>query len=218
LSSPELIDYYRRRAGEYEEIYAWPDRQADLDVLRKEIPARLAGREVLEVACGTGYWTELIARAAKRIVATDVALEPMAIARAKAYTCPVEIRTADAYALDESLGSFNGAFAGFWWSHVPLSRREDFLRSLHSRLEGRSRVVLFDNRYVEGAMHPIVETDAEGNTYQRRRLADGAEHRVLKNFPSEDELRRCLTGFASTVRYLSYLPLQYYWLLEYRLP
>jgi len=215
LSSPELIDYYRRRAGEYEQIYAWQDRQPDLDVLRQEIPARLAGRSVLEIACGTGYWTERISRTAKRIVATDVAPEPMAIARSKSYACPVEFRSADAYALDPSLGSFDAAFAGFWWSHVALSRRQDFLRSLHSRLARGARVVLFDNRYVEGAMHAIAETDPEGNTYQRRRLADGSENRVLKNFPSEDDLRRVLTGVASTVRYT---PLHYYWLLDYRLP
>jgi SAM-dependent methyltransferase len=214
LSSPELIDYYRRRAGEYERIYAWPERQADLDVLRKEIPGRLTGRTVLEIACGTGYWTERIARTAKRVVATDVAPEPMAIARAKDYACPVELRSADAYELAPSLGSFDAAFAGFWWSHVPLSRRAGFLHSLHSRLAAGARVVLFDNRYVEGAMHPLVETDAEGNTYQRRRLADGSDNRVLKNFPSEEELRGCFAGHAATVEYL---PLQYYWLVEYTL-
>jgi demethylmenaquinone methyltransferase/2-methoxy-6-polyprenyl-1,4-benzoquinol methylase len=215
LSSPELIDYYRRRAAEYEKIYAWPERQADLDLLRKEIPARLAGCEVLEIACGTGYWTERIAATAKRIVATDLAAEPMAIARAKSYGCPVEFRVADAYALDEAAGAFDGAFAGFWWSHVPMSRRAAFLRSLHSRLERSARVLMFDNRYVEGAMHPIVETDAEGNTYQRRRLGDGSEHRVLKNFPSEQDLRRSLIGLASTVRYTA---LHYYWFVDYRLP
>jgi demethylmenaquinone methyltransferase/2-methoxy-6-polyprenyl-1,4-benzoquinol methylase len=215
LSSPELVDYYRRRAAEYEQIYAWPERQADLEVLRREIPARLAGRVLLEVACGTGYWTEHIARTAKHIVATDLAEETLAIARTKRYACPVELRHADAYELDATLGSFDAAFAGFWWSHVPLSGRTAFLRSLHARLQPAASVVMFDNRYVEGAMPPIAETDAQGNTYQHRRLADGSEHRVLKNFPSEEELRRSLVGLASTVRYL---PLQYYWLLEYRLP
>ena len=215
MSSPELIDYYRRRAGEYEEIYAWPERQADLSILKESIPGILKGRNVLEIACGTGYWTQLIARTAKRIVATDLAPEPMAIARGKDYGgCPVELRIADAYALDPSLGSFDAAFAGFWWSHVPLARRGAFLASLHARLQPGARVVMFDNRYVAGAMHAIAERDAGGNTYQRRRLADGSENRVLKNFPDEAELRACFS-FAG---FLAYTPLQYYWLLEYRLP
>lgn len=214
MSSPELVDYYRRRAGEYEEIYAWPERQVDLDVLRKEIPARLAGCAVLEVASGTGYWTERISAEAKRIVAVDVAPEPMALARAKAYACPVELRIADAYALPESLGTFDAAFAGFWWSHVPVLRREAFLQSLHARLKPGSRVVMFDNRYVPDAMHRIAETDAEGNTYQRRRLADGSENRVLKNFPSQADLAQCFGRFIA----FSYMPLAHYWLIDYRLP
>ena len=214
MSSPELIDYYRRRAGEYERIYAWPERQDDLAFLKKAIPQALRGCHVLEVACGTGYWTERLSHAARRIVATDVAEEPMAIARAKAYGCPVELRIADAYALDESLGRFDGAFAGFWWSHVPLSRRAAFLESLHARLAPGARVVMFDNRYVEGAMHPVVERDAEGNTYQRRALDDGSENRVLKNFPSREELQRDFGRFPG----YAWRPLTYYWLLEYRLP
>jgi len=44
LESAELIAYYRRRAGEYEAIYAKPERQADLAILRKQIPERLGGR------------------------------------------------------------------------------------------------------------------------------------------------------------------------------
>lgn len=73
---------------------------------------------------------------------------------------------------------------------------------------------MFDNRYVAAAMHPIAERDAEGNSYQHRRLADGSENRVLKNFPDEAELRACFAQFRSLV----YTPLEYYWLLEYRLP
>lgn len=218
MSSPELIDYYRRRAGEYERIYSWPERQEDLAVLNKAIPHALRGCHVLEVACGTGYWTERISHTAKRIVATDIAAEPMAIARAKAYRCPVELRIADAYALDEAIdpapGLFDGAFAGFWWSHVPLSRRAAFLQSLHARLAPGARVVMFDNRYVEGAMHPIAETDAEGNTYQRRLLDDGSENRVLKNFPSREALAQDFGRFPG----YAYTALRYYWLLEYRRP
>ena len=35
--------YYRRRAAEYEAIYSWPERQADLARLREKIPAVLRG-------------------------------------------------------------------------------------------------------------------------------------------------------------------------------
>jgi demethylmenaquinone methyltransferase/2-methoxy-6-polyprenyl-1,4-benzoquinol methylase len=211
LGSAELVDYYRRRAAEYEAIYAKPERQADLALLRQKIPDRLRGACVLEIACGTGYWTQLVASVAARVVATDVAEEPMRIARAKRYGGNVEFSLADAYALPESLGTFNAALAVFWWSHVPRERIGAFLASLHARLEPGARVVMMDNRYVEGSSTPITEIDAQGNTYQPRRLGDGSLVRVLKNFPSEEELRSQLPGVCCEA-------LEYYWLAEYRLP
>ena len=215
MASPELVDYYRRRAREYEAIYAKPERQADLAVLRQAVPERLAGRRVLEIACGTGYWTTLVAARAASIVATDMADEPMAIARSKAYP-PGRVRfeKADAYDLPAALGRFDGALAMFWWSHIPLKQVGRFLASLHARLEPGARVVLFDNLYIDGSSTPIAERDAEGNTYQLRALADGSENRVLKNFPSEKDLRAALAPHAAR---FTYRALEYYWLLEYEL-
>ena len=212
-SDKGLVDYYVRRAGEYEAIYARPERQADLAVLRKSIPERFTGKTVLEIACGTGYWTQEIARSAKRVLATDVSEEPMRIAQAKGYPAgKVAFETADAYALGEALGRFDAAFAGFWWSHVPRERIAEFLGSLHARLEPGSRVLLLDNLYVEGNSTAIGDIDAHGNTYQMRRLGDGTRVRVLKNFFSEEDLRAQLAPHATEIYYL---PFKYYWLAEY---
>jgi len=211
----ELVDYYRRRAGEYEAIYALPERQADLARLRSAVAARLAGTRVLELACGTGYWTTLIATVAKSVLATDFSEEPMRIARAKSYP-PAKVRfeLADAYALEATLGRFDAAFAGFWWSHVPRERIDEFLASLHARLEPGARVLLLDNLYVEGNSTPVAEVDKAGNTYQMRTLGDGSRVRVLKNFVSQTELRE---RFAPCAASFSFEALQYYWLADYRL-
>ena len=215
MASPELVEYYRRRAGEYEAIYAKPERQADLAVLRQVVPQRLAGRRILEIACGTGYWTALVAPLAMSVVATDMADEPMAIAKAKSYPANrVRFEQADAYDLSDALGRFDGALAMFWWSHVPLKQIGRFLTSLHHRLESGARVVLFDNRYIDGSSTPVAERDAEGNTYQLRSLADGSQNRVLKNFPTETDLRAALSPHATR---FSYRALEYYWLAEYDL-
>jgi protein-L-isoaspartate O-methyltransferase len=210
LQSAELIEYYRRRAGEYEAIFAKPERQSDLLTLKKKLADLLKRARVLEVACGTGYWTTVIASAADSVTATDVAEEPMNIARAKPYPKKnASFVEADAYALPQSLGRFDAAFAGFWWSHVPRERIAEFTASLHARLQPGARVVMFDNLYVDGNSTPIVETDAAGNTYQLRELADGSRFRVLKNYPTRDELRALFPG-------IHYRALQYYWLAEYK--
>ena len=210
MQSAELIEYYRRRAGEYEAIFAKPERQSDLLTLKKKLADLLKRARVLEVACGTGYWTTVIASAADSVTATDVAEEPMNIARAKPYPKKnASFVEADAYALPQSLGRFDAAFAGFWWSHVPRERIAEFTASLHARLQPGARVVMFDNLYVDGNSTPIVETDAAGNTYQLRELADGSRFRVLKNYPTRDELRALFPG-------IHYRALQYYWLAEYK--
>jgi demethylmenaquinone methyltransferase/2-methoxy-6-polyprenyl-1,4-benzoquinol methylase len=211
LALPELVEYYRRRAAEYEAIYAKPERQADLAVLRRAIPAMLRGARVLEIACGTGYWTQLVAGVAAEVVATDLAEEPMRIAQSKSYKKPPTFSFADAYVLPDFLGRFDGALAVFWWSHIPRQRIGEFLASLHARLEPGARVVLMDNRFVEGSSTAISEIDAQGNTYQLRRLGDGSQLRVLKNFPSEAELRSHLPSS------LNVQTLEYYWLADYRL-
>ncbi len=207
-----LEAYYARRAAEYEKIFDKPERQADLARMRSDIPALFEGRRVLEIACGTGYWTPLIAARAKSVLALDYNEETLAIARTKAYPrANVDFVRGDAYALPAWKEKFSACYAGFWWSHVPLSRLDDFLRGLHERLEPGAVVAFMDNRYVERSSTPLSRRDAQGNTYQTRRLADGSTHEVLKNFPTPRELRERL---GSHVRVTDY---EYYWIATYRI-
>ncbi len=208
-----LKDYYAARAREYERIYAKPERQADLRRLESLLPPMLAGRHILEIACGTGYWTRFLAREAKGIVAVDANHETLAIAAEKSLPADrVSFRLADAYSLPGNLGLFDGAFAGFWWSHVPMRARRSFLATLNERLVPGARVVFLDNLFVEGNSTPISYRDGDGNSYQRRRLEDGSEHVVLKNFPAEAELRADMAAFGQNTNFIRF---QYYWLFSY---
>ena len=81
----KLAAYYAQRAAEYERIYAKPERQADLAALKAQIGKLVAGKRVLELACGTGYWTEVIAASAAQVTALDVNEEVLRIARTKSY-------------------------------------------------------------------------------------------------------------------------------------
>jgi len=207
--------YYAQRAREYERVYDKPERQADLAQLRVDVPALFTGTRVLEIACGTGYWTPLIAAQAAAVLALDNAEETLAIARSKQYPkANVRFEQGDAYRLPEWPEAFSACFAGFWWSHVPLGRLDAFLSGLGGRLAPGARVVFLDNRYVEGSSTPILRRDADGNGYQARRLADGSSHEVLKNFPAPGELEARLAQHGSEVRVREY---QYYWLATYRI-
>ena len=204
--------YYAARANEYDQIYLKPERQKDLREIECWLPDVFCGRTVLEVACGTGYWTRFLARTSTAVVAVDASPETLRVAQTRLPPDKVRLLVGDAYKLDVSLAGFDGAFAGFWWSHVPYARIEGFLRGFHAALTPGAKVVLLDNRFVAGSSTPIAGQDAEGNTYQERKLADGSVHRVLKNFPSREDLVRTVAGVAHEVRHHAW---KYYWALEY---
>jgi len=210
-----MLDYYRRRATYYERVYQKPERQTELRAMEAWLPAVFKGRRVLEVACGTGWWTPFGARDAASWLATDLNPETMEVARAKAMPAQVRFETVDAYSLAE-LGAqtFDGAFAGCWWSHVPLARLAGWLATLHARLEPGARVVMLDNSFMQTSSTPLSRRDDEGNTYQNRTLDDGSVHEVLKNFPTRDQAVAMLGARARDPQWVSY---EHYWVLSYLL-
>ena len=211
----DLRAYYSRRVREYERVYAKTERQGDLAILRACLPTLLAGRKVLEVACGTGYWTQPVACRARSICAVDASPEVLDFARLKFYQHHnVDFVQGDAYVLDGVASDCDAGLAAFWISHVPCERLSDFLGRFHARLDAGARCVLLDNRYVAGSSTPIHRTDAHANTYQLRQLRDGSVHDVLKNFPDEESLRQVLGAWSTDIEYVA---LDYYWYVVYQL-
>jgi demethylmenaquinone methyltransferase/2-methoxy-6-polyprenyl-1,4-benzoquinol methylase len=210
-----MRSYYAQRAATYERVYHKPERQTDLRAMQAWLPAQFAGRHVLEIACGTGWWTAHGARNCAHWLATDINPETMAVARAKSLPACVRFAEIDAYTLTGLEGQrFDAAFAGFWWSHVPLARLPGWLDLLHSKLDPGARVVFLDNSFVRTSNTPIARRDDAGNTYQNRRLDDGSVHEVLKNFPTRDEAF-ALLGERDVER--EWIAHEHYWILSYRL-
>jgi SAM-dependent methyltransferase len=211
-----MARYYAERASYYERVYFKPERQPDLRRMEADLPAHFVGRDVLEIACGTGWWTPHGARDCASWLATDLNDETMQIARRKALPeSKVRFQVLDAYALD-GLGEarFNAAFAGCWWSHVPLARLRPWLARLHDRLAPGARVVMLDNSFVQTSNLPISRRDGDGNTYQVRTLDDGSTCEVVKNFPTADEAVAALGPRARDARWTAY---EHYWMLAYDL-
>jgi SAM-dependent methyltransferase len=210
----QLADYYRARAAEYDAVYAKPERQDDLHKVRRLLAGTVRGR-VLEIAAGTGYWTQALSASADAVTATDVNAEPLEVARSRQYgPAPVTFQLADAYALHEVPGQFDTAFIGFFWSHVLRADLPRFLHGLRARLGPGASVTVLDNRYVPGSSTPISRTTQEGDTYQRRALSDGTEYEILKNFPGRDQFTADVTAVAADVEWT---PLRYFWLATFQL-
>lgn len=211
----KLAAYYAQRAAEYERIYAKPERQPDLRALEARIQEMFAGRRVLELACGTGYWTPFIASGAAQVTALDLNEEVLAIARTKKHADKVDFVKGSAYEIPDFGRKHDALFAGFWWSHVPLERLDGFLIDCQSAVAPGALIAFLDNRYVEGSSTPLSRRDAQGNAYQLRNLDDGSTHEVMKNFPSESELiqRVSRLGWGAHVDLL-----EHYWLLSWWAP
>jgi demethylmenaquinone methyltransferase/2-methoxy-6-polyprenyl-1,4-benzoquinol methylase len=210
----ETARYYSERASYYERVYQKPERQSDLRKMEAYLTQAFVGRRVLEVACGTGWWTPFGALLSKSWLATDLNNETIEIAKQKKLPQDkVNFKIVDAYSFEQlNDDSFDGAFAGCWWSHIPLQRLQGWLDKLHTRLEPGAKVIVLDNSYVQTSNLPISRKDEDGNTYQIRTLDDGSIYEVVKNFPSSDEARLSLGARAKDVQWIQF---HHYWVMEY---
>lgn len=181
--------YYRRRAGEYDAT-AYGDvvaARARIDRLVAEM--RPSGR-VLEIACGTGLWTEALAGVADTVTALDVAPEAVAIARDRVGSSNVSFVVADVFSWTTT-ARFDVVFFSAWLSHVPTSRFERFWQLLRGLLAEGGRV-LFVDEHVEGRDK---ETYVPGeDEIVERRLQDGSTFQIVKNFVDPPRLERRLRG------------------------
>jgi demethylmenaquinone methyltransferase/2-methoxy-6-polyprenyl-1,4-benzoquinol methylase len=212
----DLASYYRERAKEYDKVYLIPEEQGDL-VKATEIFQRLfSQKQVLEIACGTGYWTEQISKTATSILATDVNESVIEIARSRKLSKNVVFEVADMYSLTPK-AKYDALFGGFIWSHILLQDLDNFLYKITGFLKPNATVAFIDSKLAEGSSHSIkriAKTDEQGNTYQIRNLEDSTTHLVLKNFPSREFLNQKLSRFS---KHVNYIDLEYYWIVFYKL-
>jgi SAM-dependent methyltransferase len=212
MSEEALLQYYEARAEHYDGIYAGsPPPWVALMVA--DLQRTLTGRRVLEVACGTGHWTELAAAVAEHVTAADASPAMRAIAATTLAECAnVRIAAADAYRLEDVGRDFTGGLAMQWLSHVPRARWPEFLTGWHACLVPGAQVFLADNQLTPPWDALLVQDGAD--SYEPRELPDGTEHLVLKNYPSEGELRVLFAPYED----LRITMGERWWWLSYRLP
>lgn len=214
--SLSLPEYYSRRAGVYEEVYHRDDslRQAEITGLKQTLRTTFQDQDVLEVACGTGYWTSVVAEAANSITAVDAAEGMLREARTKSLPADrVRFVAGDAYDLPAVPGTFTAGFAGFWFSHVPKTRIAEFLNGFHRKLTSGAPVMFFDNVHVPEFGGELLASDGAGDTYKRRTLPDGSTCDVLKNYYSADELRQLFTPWSQGLPRV--VIGRFYWVVSY---
>jgi SAM-dependent methyltransferase len=191
------LAYYGLRAGEYDgDLYEDPGTTDRLELLLTELAP--TGR-ALELACGTGVWTELLASRVQSLIAIDGSPQMLTAARQRLGGRAVTLLEADLFDWRPA-DQYDTVFFAFWLSHVPPSRFETFWGTLRDAVGAGGRVLFVDTgpeeamfeRFVPGSSIPMVE----------RQLRDGSTHRVVKVLyePRDLALRLAAIGWSADIR------------------
>lgn len=211
MADRETEKYYHRRAAEYEQIYHRnnPDRRKELADEVGRLRDLATDQRVLEIACGTGYWTKVMAATAKAIDAIDLAPEMIREAEGKAYGCPVAFSVADMNAMKVDPGKYDLVALGFWFSHHPRQQYDQLFDLLTRPLRKDGRIWMIDNNPpAEGPQQHHVRYDRHGNNYKHRFLDNGERHTILKNYFDREALEAVL---APRFEIESLIHQTYYW-------
>lgn len=199
--------YYADRAVNYDDTAGYTNAQSNK--LRKGMKIQyqrfFKGHKVLEIACGTGYWTKVVAETAHSVMATDINRTMLSIARKRlANYKNVKFSITDAYKLDRIPGGFSAAFSHWWWSHMPKSKIKIFLINLHKKLQPGARALFTD--HLPGYTHKKVKVinNKSGDRLEERLLANGEKCYVIKNFPTKKEIYSYLSGIARNIKFKKY--------------
>jgi len=179
----EQKSFYRARAAEYDE---WQHQVGILDAALNAFGAR---GNVLELAGGTGWWTQRLAETADHLTVVDSSPETLALNRERVGRPDVHYKVADLFDWHPD-SRYDVVFFSFWLSHVPRARFGDFWALVRAWLNPNGRVFLIDNRNDplggSSARDPYVV--GYGTDMHVRTLGDGSRHRVVKVMYEPDEL------------------------------
>jgi len=208
----EMQTYYRERAREYDEWFyrqgrynSSPETNARWFAEVDEVFAALTSfhftGDVLELASGTGIWTEWLVRTASTVTAVDASPEMIEINRARVGSRHVSYLQADLFHWQPEQ-TYDGVFFGFWISHVPLERLDGFLRSVAAMLHPGGKVFFVDSQREPTSAAAHQQMPVQDSQTMTRILNDGRSFEIVKNFydPADLATHCTSTGFDITIR------------------
>lgn len=198
----EQLDYYRARAQEYDQWWLregrydrgleaneqWFSESSELATVLEVFQP--SGR-VLELACGTGIWSEKLLPFSLSLTVVDGSREMLELAKHR--LCSPKIRYVEANIFDwEPAETFDTVFFSFWLSHVPPEKFDEFWELVDRCLAPRGRFFFVDSRHEPTSTAEDQPLPGPEAVTMRRRLNDGREFQVYKIFYERPELEKRL--------------------------
>ncbi|MEZ5360457.1 MAG: class I SAM-dependent methyltransferase [Candidatus Zixiibacteriota bacterium] len=210
MNNDQTIEYYQKRAREYDKIYFRNDslRQAEIHYLYALSRRVLVGRDILDIACGTGFWTRIVSDAVQSVIGLDINSGTLEVAREKTYRCPVDFIEGDFLNIGQLPKKVNGLLATFVMSHI---KRQDYgaLKETIARHVPPGSPIFFCDNNLICEVKPELIPDEEGiNTYKKRILENGEEYTILKNYFEADELKSIFSDWGEITDFYFR---KYYW-------
>lgn len=195
----EQKNYYRARAAEYDQ---WFFRQGRYDrgedhkkkwfdeagQVVAELETFVPYGDVLEFAGGTGIWSVRLANAAESLTVVDASEEMIQINRSKVGDGEAAYVLHDIFSFEPER-RFDFVFFGFWLSHVPSERFEEFWDLVRRCLKPGGKFFFVDSvreSQSTAVDHKLSDED-DGETLVRK-LNDGREFRIYKLFYQPQDL------------------------------
>lgn len=205
----EQIAYYEARAHEYDEMLRRsgsylgavrhqhargdaPDDHVGFDRLTQVLAEFNPVGDVLEIACGTGLWTERLAQTATRITAIDASPASIALNRDRVRSDRVDYVATDIFKWTPP-HPYDTVFFGFWLTHVPPGRFESFFDLVRRCLKPDGRVLFFDEVRLNISDEWEQRLD-ESSGATLRPLDDGRSFRMVKVYYEPNGLEARLRG------------------------
>ncbi|MCC5636965.1 class I SAM-dependent methyltransferase [Nostoc sp. CHAB 5844] len=208
----QQIEYYSARANEYDEWFYRIGRYDrgeknnqrwfnEVAIVKDALHKISAVDDILELASGTGIWTQELLGIGKKITAIDASEEVIAINRSKLGLPSVKYYIFDLFTWQPDT-EYDLVFFAFWLSHVPPNLLNSFLTKVNQSVRIGGQIFIIDSRFepTSTANNHILEDDR--NIYQTRNLNDGQEFQIVKIFYQPDELQDKLkqVGFQAEVK------------------
>jgi len=199
----QQIEYYRARASEYDEWWYSKGRydkgealnqqwEAEGQIVRDALHKIPKQAHILELAPGTGIWTQELVKIGEKVTAVDASAEMITINKAKVQSDKVDYIQADLFEWQPEQ-QFDMIFFAFWLSHVPPEKFENFLKRVSMMLKPGGTLFIVDslrNKMATAKNQNMLES----SHIHQRILNDGREFRIIKVFYQQDGLQSDLAS------------------------
>jgi ubiquinone/menaquinone biosynthesis C-methylase UbiE len=185
-----MFRYYDERASEYEEAYVLGTGTAsipDPDVFRREVSLltrmveHFARGQLVDLACGTGYWLPHYVAGCSSITLIDQAPRMLQECRKKIASLDAldRVTIVQDDVLEHSFRprAFDSALVGFLISHLTDEEERQLFERLKTILDADGRFLILDSAWSPERARFNRKTER-----QERRLNDGSRFEVYKRY------------------------------------